>query len=179
MANNAQKLVKTIQAFDLKKFTDGKQKYKDSISRIPQTDPWAAITLKGQGFKVEYSFQAVREFYRVSGKDISKGELRLEDLGDMDMLVQVLLCGLMTHQPDMTEETLLPLLTMKHRLYYAQVIVSAIEATQPDYDQLEAMVGDLQLLTASLEAGAEAGDTTAPLPEIVPSPISGQLADNS
>lgn len=171
--------VRKIQAFDLNGFKDKQKKYEESVQAIPKTDPWINIRFGDTVLKIEFSFGAVREFYRESGKNINSGDLKMEDLNDMDLLFMVIKCGLRAHHPEITDEWLENALTMKHRLYYAQIISKAIEATQPDYDQLDAMMGDLKALTSGLEEEVEAGDTTAPLPEIVPSPISGPLADNS
>lgn len=169
-----QKALNLLKEVNLPSLKASQKRYEDSFQNIPQTDPWLLIKLGGKEFKLEYSFGAVRELFRLTQKNINNGDLKLEDLNDMDLMVTVLLCGLHTHQPELGKEELESHLTMKHRMYYAHCISKAIEVTQPEFDQLEDVIGSLQEIQAKLQ---EADDSNLPLPEIVPSPISGQAAE--
>lgn len=168
--------ISAINSLDLKGIKDKQAKYEASFMNIPQTDPWVPLVLKGEEWKLEFSYEAAQSVLRLTGKNIFAGELRESDLANMDMLVGVLVCGLKTHSQDVTIEAIAPLLTLKHRMYYAHCISKALEVTQPDFAQLQDMLGDVQNMTKALQ-DLEAGDTTAPLPEIVPSPISGEHAE--
>lgn len=169
------KALKALQGVDMKLIKSKQQAYETSFLNIPRTDPWVPILLRDREFKLEYSYSAAQEVMRLTNKNIFAGELKAEDLGDMTMLVGVLLCGLHTHHADVTDEEIGKLLTLKHRMYYVHCISKAMEVTQPDYDQLQDIIGDIQSMTAKL-AELEEDDENVPLVETPHLPISGEPA---
>lgn len=172
--------MKAVKAISVQRIKEQGDAYEKSIQNIPKTDPWVNITLGDTDFKLEFSFKAVRDLFRSTGKNLNAGELRIDELKDPELLIKVLLAGLSVHNADLTEEDLVGRLTMRHRTYYAHVISKALEASQPDYLLLESVLGDLEELNNSLSGDdeLEAGDTSAPLPVILPSPISGDGVDS-
>lgn len=176
---NVKNQLRAIERLDLKRVMANQKRYEDAAIQIVRTDPWIPITLGKLGeLKFELSFAAAREIYRRTDKNLNAGELKMEDLQNMDILCTVLTCGLMTHQPELTEAQIEANLTLKHRIYYAHIIGKAMEATQPDLADMESIIAELKALSDNSEAELEAGDTSAPLPEIVPSPISGGPVEN-
>lgn len=159
--------LKALQGIDMKAIKGKQAAYDLSFLNIPTTDPWVPIKFRDAEYRLEYSYLAAQEVMRLTGKNIFTGELKVEDLGDMQVLVGVLLCGLHTHQPDMTDAQLASLLTLKHRMYYVHCISKAMEVTQPDYDQLQDIIGDIQAMTTQLEAMGE--EKESPLEETQPS----------
>jgi hypothetical protein len=107
----------------------------------------AAGTRAASDFKFELSFKAA---YATSsaqtGIDISSGALTNEHLGNTDTLLKPSSrAALRIHHLGLRRRRLSwTCLTMKHRVYYAHVIGKALEATQPDYAELEAVVAELQ-----------------------------------
>lgn len=161
--------LKAINKIDIGKLRERQSQFTASMENIPKTDPWVPIYFGTQLFKLEYSFGAVRNFFRETGRNLNTGDIQMEDLADMELMVAVLLAGLKTHHPELTGDDVADLISMKHRVYYAHTVVKALEATQPDMDQVLDAVGDMQDAISKLEGTAD----ETPLPEIVPSPISG------
>lgn len=164
-----------LRGVDLKAIKSKQAAFEHSFQNIPQTDPWVPLNLKYQEFKLEFSFLAAQNIQRELGKNLFSGEITGADLANMDTLMTMLVAGLQVHHEGTTIGDIAPLITLKHRMYYVHCIEKAMEVTQPDYDQLQEVLDDIRSMTDKLET-LEAGDTTAPLPEIVPSPISGEPA---
>jgi hypothetical protein len=173
---STQAAINKLKKLDLTSINKKKVAYEQSFLNIPTTDPWVPITLGDKTYKLEYSYYAAQVILRETGKNIFAGELTVDDLSNMETLVSVLVIGLQTHQSDLPVEDVEKRLTLKHRMYYAHCISKAMEVTQPDLSQMEAVLGEIKDLTEELQS-LEAGDTTAPLPEIVPSPIFGEPAE--
>jgi len=166
MALDANKLSK------VKSIMDGAKTFNQRIANIAKTDPWVEITLGGKTFKLEYSFGAVRRVLQATGLNINAGEVQMDHLSDTDFMCTMLTAGLQTHNPELTEEIVADMMSMKHRLYYSERISTAIRATEPELVDLEELIGNLESATSDVE-----GDTSRPLPEIEDSPISGQPAE--
>lgn len=161
--------LRLLKGIDMEKLQKGKKAYAAAIMEIPKTDPWVPIVLSDSEYKLEFSFGAVEEVFRVTGKDINAGEIDMQSLRNNGILTAVLLAGLHTHHPEMTEQELKSKLTMKHRLYYATCMAKAWEATEPDQSYLMELAAQIK----SASSGIEVEEDKRPLPEIVESPFSG------
>lgn len=166
----------TINTKKAKSFLKKAQTFEGRIFELSKSDPWYPILLGSKDnereYKLEFSFGAVRRLFQDTGLDISASDIQMDHLGNMELLLKVLTAGLSTHHPDITEEAVADLLNMRRRVYYAFVVSKAMQATQPDLEDIQELVNDVNSLQ-----DMEEGDTSAPLPEIVPSPISGQPAE--
>lgn len=149
------------------------QTFNTRMENICKTDPWVTIQLRSgddaEIFKLEFSYGAVRKLFRATGKNLNNGEIDMTELSDMDFMCEVLAAGLSTHHPELEDtEKVASLVSMRHRVYYAHRIALAMQATQPELEDLNEIMADLDALKDDESAG--------PLPEIVPSPTSGQPA---
>lgn len=123
---------------------------------IVDTDPWVEIKLQGKHFKYELSFGAVEDILRATG--ITVGVDRITTDLIVSRLKEFLWAGLRTHHEDVfparfedAAPMVAAMLTFKHLNYYVTVIENALTATQPDPEQMAAILGDLREATASLE----------------------------
>lgn len=133
---------------------------------IVKADPWVPITLRdGTRYKLEYSFGAVLEVFRETGLNINLGQIQAHQILAQDVFPILLAAGLRTHHagdPLLVEDgLLLDHVAMRHMLYYAECISQALDAVQPDQEELDAILEELR------ENAKESVD--APL---VPMPIS-------
>lgn len=164
-----------LKNIDFAKLRKSKEAYETSMLNIPTTDPWVPIKLGSAEYQIEFGFKTVTDVFRKTGKDINAGEFKLEDFADRDLLVTVLTCGLQMHHEGIDEDFVMSQLTMKHRLYYATVLSKAFEATEPDQEYLYELSKQLKSATSD---ELEVGDTTAPLPAIVDSPVFGRSVED-
>lgn len=167
-----------ITKIDTKTFLQKAKAMEDKQRDIVRTDPWVYIELLNgrDGYtklKLEFSYGAVCDLYRDTGKNLQAGEINRDDLANMEFLAQMLFHGLTTWQPDVTLEKVQRMMAMKHRMYYVHTIGKAIEATNVGTEDM------LELAAMVEQAQSQEGEVAAelPLPEIVRSPLSGQLAE--
>jgi len=115
-----------------------RRKLDEAAFNIVKTDPWVPITLKGEQFKLEYSYFAVKTMYQEAGMKLTDNGFDMALLSDPELLAKALMYGLVTHHPAFDAEAVERHINMRHRVYYANCIRKAIEATQPDLSDLDA-----------------------------------------
>lgn len=106
-----------------------------------KVDPWVPITL-GDGVerKLEFSFGAVVEIFQNTGFNINNGEVSASDLMDKKLAATLLKAGVSTHHPEvqkMDDPAFYHLLQMRHFEYYRACLMEALNAAQPDPEEVE------------------------------------------
>lgn len=131
---------------NLARLTHAKDQFRERVGNIVKADPWVPLILRGKEYKLEYSWGAVKDVYRKTGKNINAGEVTLRDLADPDFVCLMLRSGLLTHHSDEFGSKVLEemehYLTMRHMTYYTTTIQFALEAIQPDVDDLTRVLGE-------------------------------------
>lgn len=132
---------------DLKSVRKAQEDAKNKVYEIVKSDPWVPITLKDGTYKLEFSYGAVKDVFRRTGKNLQNGEVTPQDIGDLDFMIAMMLDGLKANHPafeDMELDTFSKKLSMRHMVYYAAMLNQALEAIQPDISDLERVYGELK-----------------------------------
>src|SRR6266849_5509941 len=120
--------------------------------RIMKVDPRVPITLPRDGADVQYYIElsagAAIEINRKTGININTTIITPEQITNIDVFASLLLYGLRTCQPkefaDIDEAALLHMVSMRHMTYYLACIGKALEAIQPDHDEIEEIMADMR-----------------------------------
>jgi hypothetical protein len=109
--------------------------YRSAIRETLTISPTVEVEFRdGQKFQLEFTLKTAMDFFKDTGKNIAQGELRGEDLEDLDMLVKVLWYGMAANQSSTrpTQEELLGLISLRRIPYYQMMVSDALEAILPD-----------------------------------------------
>lgn len=113
-----------------------------------KVDPWISITLNdNQEYKLEYSYGAALEVFEATGLNINVLEIRMADILKPSVFPELLLAGFSAHEPMLHSkgvDALMSMISMRHMTYYATCIAKAMEAAQPDAQEVNDIVNEIQ-----------------------------------
>jgi len=112
-----------------------------------KVDPWVPITLgDDKEYRLEYSYGAAIEVFKETGKNINLLEISSLDLGNPEVFPVLLFAGLHTHhEGEFTDvNDLLQVVRMRHLVYYITCIATALDAAQPDRDEVDDLAQQLK-----------------------------------
>lgn len=130
---------------DLEKYKKAQEFIKSTTVSISKCDPWVPIVLMGTELRLEFSYGAIKRVFRLLGQDLTVFAPTAEQLSNPEVMAQLLLCGLYTHQPDLREidaDRILEMMNPRMMAYYGATIQLALEAIQPDLSELDRIFGE-------------------------------------
>jgi hypothetical protein len=109
---------------------------RDRIKDTFQLDPVTPITLKGQQYKIEFNNWTVKEILKDLGVNLLSEPVGFDILKDPEKLGRLLFWALSTNHPELKQEDVDKMFTLKHLLYVRNCIGEAMELYLPDMDDI-------------------------------------------
>lgn len=154
----------------MKKMFEIQHSMQDLSLRIVDSEPFVMMKLGGKEYKYELSYQAAIEVFQKTGITIGVDSISSSLIMDVDVFPVLLVAGLRTHHEDefadfeASKSAVLKRISMRHLNYFVAVVQAALQAVEPDSDQLAELTTAMHELVNSRN---EDLDTASPL-EVVP-----------
>lgn len=133
----------------LKKALAAQKRITEIGFKIVKTDPWVPMVIGGQEYKYELSYGATLDVFRATGLLVGLNQITPSELAKPEIFAAMLLAGLRTHHEDefpddeATLNKLLRRIPMKHYNYYTTVMHTAMQATEPDIEEISEITDSL------------------------------------
>lgn len=109
------------------------------LNDTDKLDPTVPITLKNKEYTLEFNNRAIKRVLRDTGHNVIKDGIDRDALNDPNLYGSLVLHGLETHHPDLTEDEVDMLVTYRHFFYISSQLLTALSLFMPDVsDVLEA-----------------------------------------
>lgn len=138
----------------------------DLSLRIVDSEPFVPMKLGGKDYKYELSYQAAVEVFQKTGITIGVDNITPNLIMDKDVFPVLLVAGLRTHHEDdfadfeAAKSAVLKKVSLRHLNYFVAVIQSALQAVEPDPDQLAELTTAMHDL---IKDRNDEADTASPL----------------
>lgn len=118
-----------------------------------KADPWVPIRLADDKvYRLEFSWAAAVEVFRETGININLGQLDMNKIMHMEVFPALLHAGLFVHHEKdlvvdgepLTQDELMFKVNPRYMVYYATCITQALEAIQPDQQEMEDIISELE-----------------------------------
>lgn len=144
---------KTLSPADLKeREKKDAERFALMRQRVQETgklDPNVQIQLDGKGYTLYFTNKSVKDILSDTGLNLLKEMITSADMGDPLVLGSLVFRGLQKKHPELTQEAVDEMLTVRHTLYVQAQVVLALSLFYPD-------VADIPLLDDTRpEAGSE------------------------
>jgi hypothetical protein len=163
----------------IRRILEVKSKMDNLTFNILKVDPRVPIVLREDGHEVEYfleySLGAAIEVFKKTELNINSVTLSPSQIADLTLFPLLLEAGLRTHQPHVFRDgsdKLMSMVSVRHMTYYVACISKALEAIQPDQQQMAEILEDMKeareddplvLTNTSLSSGPDVEILDAPM----------------
>ena len=103
-------------------------------------DATVIFTMKGKDYKMEFNNWVAKEFLKDTGIDLVKTGFSREHMVDMGMLTKYVYWLLKSQQPEITEEQVDQMMTLRHQAYIIERVTTALSPFYPDVEDIEKQV---------------------------------------
>lgn len=107
------------------------------LEETSKSDPKVLIHLGGKDYFLEYTNRAVKDVMVHLGVNLLKDPFKLEDMQDPERFAKILFLGLRANHPDLTEDSMDDLITVRMWPYMMGCINTATQLFMADLSDIE------------------------------------------
>lgn len=105
----------------------------ERVKALCKIDPYVIITLRDKQFKLEFNLKAMKAILaELDVNLLAGGKIERALLDDPNVISKLVHIGLRQHHPELTEDAVDELVSIKHYYYILEALTEALTAAFPD-----------------------------------------------